>query len=126
MEEVGATKRIEALGDIELLTAEDMILGSAGHMSTTTGGNLEEDIALVRRALAGELQHFEAPKSWMGSDGVNIFRLLLQLMNVVEQLAAATAGHTHGSGPAPGNSATMIGQSQQAGQLASQLSPIIE
>ncbi|MNT07398.1 hypothetical protein D3C72_1420980 [compost metagenome] len=126
VEEVGATKRIEALGDIELLTAEDMILGSAGHMSTTTGGNLEEDIALVRRALAGELQHFEAPKSWMGSDGVNIFRLLLQLMNVVEQLAAATAGHTHGSGPAPGNSATMIGQSQQAGQLASQLSPIIE
>jgi hypothetical protein len=57
---------------------------------------------------------------------VNIFRLLLQLMNAVDQLAAATAGHPHGSGPAPGNSGTMTGHGQQAKQLASQLSPIIE
>jgi hypothetical protein len=57
---------------------------------------------------------------------VNIFRLLLQLMNAVDQLAAATAGHTHGSGPAPGNSGAMTGHGQQAKQLASQLSPIIE
>ena len=126
VEVVGAMKRIEALGDIELLTAEDMILGSAGHMSTTTGGNLEEDIGLVRRAIAGELQHLEAPLSWMGTDSVNIFRLLLQLMNVVGQLAAATASHTHGNGPAPDNSAAMTGHGQKAGQLASQLSPIVE
>ena len=93
--------------------------------STTTGGNLEEDIALVRRALAGELQHFEAPKSWMGSDGVNIFRLLNQLMTVVEQLAATAASHNHG-GPPPTQAETFTGQSEQAGQLASTLSPIIE
>ena len=118
-------KRIEALGDIELLTAEDMILGSAGNMSQTAGGNLDEDVALVRRALAGELQHFEAPKSWMGTDGVNIFRLLNQLMTVVEQLASTAAGHTHGGSP-PTNAQTFSGQSQQAGELAGQLSPIIE
>ncbi|MEN9533419.1 MAG: hypothetical protein RIQ83_2643 [Pseudomonadota bacterium] len=125
VEEIGAMKRIEALGDIELLTAEDMILGSAGNMSTTTGGNLEEDIALVRRALAGELQHFEAPKSWMGTSGVNIFRLLNQLMNVVEQLAAAAASHNHG-GPPPTNASIFTGQSEQASELAGTLSPIIE
>ncbi|WP_323910013.1 hypothetical protein [Aeromonas veronii] len=125
VEEIGAMKRIEALGDIELLTAEDMILGSAGNMSTTTGGNLEEDVALVRRALAGELQHFEAPKSWMGTEGTNIFRLLNQLMTVVEQLAAAAASHNHG-GPGPTNAETFTGQSQQAGQLAGTLAPIIE
>ncbi|MNE59846.1 hypothetical protein D3C80_1549640 [compost metagenome] len=102
-----------------------MILGSAGNMSQTAGGNLDEDIALVRRALAGELQHFASPKSWMGSDGVNIFRLLNQLMNVVEQLAATAASHNHG-GPPPTNADTFIGQSEQAGQLASTLSPIIE
>lgn len=125
VEEIGAMKRIEALGDIELLTAEDMILGSAGNMSTTTGGNLEEDIALVRRALAGELQHFEAPKSWMGTEGTNIFRLLNQLMTVVEQLAATAASHNHG-GPGPTNAETFTGQSQQAGQLAGTLAAIIE
>ncbi|MNG74354.1 hypothetical protein D3C79_328350 [compost metagenome] len=125
VEEIGAMKRIEALGDIELLTAEDMTLGSTGNMSQTAGGNLDEDIALVRRALAGELQHFESPKSWMGSDGVNIFRLLNQLMTVVEQLAASAASHNHG-GPPPTQAETFIGQSEQAGQLASTLSPIIE
>ncbi len=51
----------------------------------------------------------------MGPEGVNIFRLL-QLLNVVEQLAATTASHTHG-GPAPTNAETFNGQSKQAGQL---------
>ncbi len=83
-------------------------------------------VGQLRRAVAGELQHLEAPRSWMGTEGVNIFQLLLQLMNVVEQLAAATASHTHGSGPAPGNSGAMTGHGQQAKQLAGQLSPIIE
>lgn len=125
VEEIGAMKRIEALGDVELLTAEDMILGSAGNMSTITGGNLEEDIALVRKALAGELQHFEAPRSWMGNEGTNIFRLLYQLMTVVEQLAATAASHNHG-GPPPTNAEAFTDHSQQAGELAATLSPIIE
>jgi len=56
---------------------------------------------------------------------VNIFRLLNQLMDVVEQLAATAASHNHG-GPPPTNADTFTGQSQQAGQLASTLSPIIE
>ncbi len=60
----------------------------------------------------------------LGTDSLNIFRLL-QLMNVVEQLAAATASHTHGSRPTPSNSEAMTGHGQQAKQLAGQLSPII-
>ena len=43
---------------------------------------------------------------------MNIFRLLLQLMNVVEQLAASAANHNHG-GPGPTKS-TFSSQSQQA------------
>ena len=126
IEEVGGFKLIEALGAIELLAGDDLTLGSLGNMSQTTAGDLVEVVGQLRRAVAGELQHLEAPRSWMGTDSVNIFRLLLQLMTVVEQLAAATASHTHGNGPAPGNSGAMTGQGQQAKQLASQLSPIIE
>jgi len=29
------------------------------------------------RAVAGELRHLEAPHSWMGPEGVNIFHLWL-------------------------------------------------
>ena len=79
-------------------------------------------IGQLRRSVAGELQHFEAPRSWVGTEGVNIFRLLLQLMNVVEQLAAS---HNHG-GPGPTNAPAFSSQSQQAAELASTLSPIIE
>ncbi|MEV3807893.1 hypothetical protein ACV1DG_08110 [Aeromonas hydrophila] len=126
IEEVGGLKLIEALGAVELLAGDDLTLGSLGNMSQTTAGDLVEVVGQLRRTVAGELQHLEAPRSWMGTEGVNIFRLLLQLMNVVEQLAAATASHTHGSGPAPGNSGAMAGHGQQAKQLAGQLSPIIE
>lgn len=125
VEQIGAMKRIEALGAIELLAGDDWVAGCLGNMSQTAAGDLVEVIGQLRRSVAGELQHFEAPRSWMGSEGVNIFGLLLQLMNLVEQLAAATAGHTHG-GPQPTNAGTFTGQSQQAGQLAATLSPIIE
>ncbi|MGY3944164.1 hypothetical protein [Aeromonas tecta] len=126
IEEVGGLKLIEALGAIELLAGDDLTLASLGNMSQTTAGDLVEVVGQLRRAVAGELQHLEAPRSWMGSEGVNIFRLLLQLMNVVELLAAATASHTHSGGPVPGNNEAMTGHGQQAKQLADQLSPIIE
>ncbi|HDO1322758.1 TPA: hypothetical protein P2R03_004320 [Aeromonas veronii] len=126
VELIGAMKRIETLGAIELLAGDDLAAGCLGNMSHTAAGDLVEVIGQLRRSVAGEQQHFEAPRSWMGTDGVNIFQLLLQLMNLVEQLAKATAGHTHGGGPVPGNSEAIVGHGNQAKQLASQLSPIIE
>ncbi|MGL5498305.1 MAG: hypothetical protein ACRDCQ_15270 [Aeromonas sobria] len=125
VEEIGAMKRIEALGAIELLAGDDLVLGSLGNMSQTAAGDLVEVIGQIRRAVAGELQHLESPRSWMGTADTNIFQLLLQLMNVVEQLAATAASHTHG-GPPPTNAETFTSQSQQAGELAGTLSPIIE
>ncbi|MFM5236502.1 hypothetical protein ACEUAP_03680 [Aeromonas veronii] len=127
VEQIGAMKRIEALGAIELLAGDDLMTGCLGNMSQTTAGDLVEVIGQLRRSVAGELQHFEAPRSWMGTEGVNIFRLLLQLMNVVEQLAASAANHDHGGPPpVPPYASAFSSQSKQAGQLATTLSPIIE
>ncbi|GAA0463104.1 hypothetical protein [Aeromonas salmonicida] len=125
VEQIGAMKRIEALGAIELLAGDDMVLGCLGNMSQTTAGDLVEVIGQLRRSVAGELQHFEAPRSWIGTEGTNIFRLLNQLMTVVEQLAATAASHNHG-GPGPTNAEAFTGHSKQAGVLATTLSPIIE
>lgn len=126
IEEVGGLKLIEALGAIELLAGDDLTLGCLGNLSQTTAGDLVEVVGQLRRSVTAELQHFEAPRSWMGTDSVNIFRLLLQLMNVVEQLAATTASHTHPGSLPPGQANTFSSQSKQAGQLAASLSPIIE
>lgn len=127
IEEVDGYKRIEALGTIELLAGDDLMLGSLGNMSLTTAGDLVEVVGQLRRTVAGELQHLEAPRSWMGTDSINIFNLLLQLMNVVEQLASTSASHTHPDrNQPPSQSGTYNQQAEQAGELAGQLSPIIE
>lgn len=125
IEEVGGKKAIEALGAIELLAGDDLMLASLGNMSQTTAGDLTEVVGQLRRSVAKELQHFEADKSWMGTESTNIFELLHQLMTVVEQLAATAASHTHG-GPAPTQAPAFNSQSSKAGQLASTLAPIIE
>ncbi|MUG29996.1 hypothetical protein [Aeromonas salmonicida] len=125
-EEVGGFKLIEALGAIELLAGDDLTLGCLGNLSQTTAGDLVEVVGQLRRSVTAELQHFEAPRSWMGTDSVNIFRLLLQLMEVVEQLAATTASHTHPGSLPPSQAGTFSSQSKQASQLAATLSPIIE
>ncbi|WP_429134280.1 hypothetical protein [Aeromonas hydrophila] len=126
VERIGAMKCIEALGGIEFLAGDDLTLGSLGNMSQTTAGDLVEVVGQLRRAVAGEGQHLEAPRSWMGTDSTNIFQLLLQLMNLVEQLASTTASHTHPGGPPPDQSDELAGIGQQAGTLAGTLTPIIE
>lgn len=127
IEEVGGLKRIEVLGAIELLAGDDLMLGSLGNMSQTTAGDLVEVVGQLRRSVAGELQHLEAPRSWIGTDSVNIFALLLQLMNLVEQLASTIASHTHpDKNQPPSQGDTFSQQAEQASVLTSQLLPIIE
>ncbi|MNF58770.1 hypothetical protein D3C84_403380 [compost metagenome] len=127
IEEVGGIKRVEALGAIELLAGDDLLLACLGNMSQTTGGDLVEVVGQLRRAVAGKLQHLEAPLSWMGTDSINIFALLLQLMDLVEQLASTTANHSHpDNGQPPSQSDAFNQQAEQATALADQLTPIIE
>lgn len=49
------------------------LLASRGNMNQTKTRALVEG-GRLRRAVAGELQHLEEPRSWMGPEGVNIFR----------------------------------------------------
>ena len=45
VEQIGAMKRIEALGAIELLAGDDMVLGCLGNLSQTAAGDLVELLA---------------------------------------------------------------------------------
>ena len=122
-EEVAGRKLIEALGAIELLAGDDIELATLANMHLTTAGDLVEVIGKLRRAAAGELQHLTAPSWWIGSEQVNIVDLLLQLMGVVEQLAATSASHHHG-GPPPVQTGQFSSQSGQASALGSTLQPL--
>lgn len=125
-EEIGGSKITEALGNIEQIAAGVIEQASLGNMRHTTAGDLTQLAGRNRRTIAGELQHLEAPKTWLGTDSTNIMRLLLELMGVVKALANTASSHTHNGGRSPDQAGDFSGQSSSAGQLASTLSPIIE
>ncbi len=79
-------------------------------------------------------QDHRAPKTWVGSDGENVLTLLSELMQVVSELSATCAAHTHpyswtdpgGSGltSQPGQSGDMKGQGDASTALKQRLDRI--
>lgn len=107
-----------------------MDTGAGGDHRHAVGGELVELVGKLRRGVAKDLQHFEAGKSWTGTDAINIFVLLDELMQVVQRLAQADSAHIHicncGPSKPPVTVALFLAESLAAQALHTQLSPIIE
>ncbi len=129
VETIGGKKLIEALGAIDLLAGDDITLGSLGNMHTATAGELIETIGKLRHSVAVELQRIEAPTHWAGTDSVNIYDLLDQLMQCVAQLADHCASHKHLVGStmsqAPDIASNMTARKNDANNLHSTLNPLV-
>lgn len=129
VETVAGKKLIEALGAIELLAGDDITLGSLGNMQLATAGELIETVGKLRHSVAAELQRIEAPKHWAGTDSVNIYNLLDQLMQCVAQLADHCANHKHLVGSTwsqkPDIKADMASRKDDADNLHNTLSPLL-
>lgn len=139
-ESVGGVKKIEALGALKLLSGGSASLASVDdlHQATgrdlnlvvgqkhnaTVGGDMEEKIQGLRRSVAKASQHLQAPKTWLGSEGVNVLQVLCDLLDLVEQMNTQLAGHVHGASPAPNNSSAMTTLGLGAKSLAIKLLPI--
>jgi len=139
-ESVGGVKKIEALGALKLLsggsaslaavddlhqaTGRDLNLVVGQKHNATIGGNMQERIEGLRQSLAKESQRYQAPKNWMGSAGVNIFQVLCDTLDLLQQMNIQVAGHTHGSSPVPGNAAAFTTGAANAGLLLGKLKPI--
>lgn len=113
VEEVMGKKLIEAMGAINLLAGDDIVLGSLGNTQTASAGDLIETIGKIRRSIAAEHQWLQAPKTWIGSKQENVLILLSELMQVVKELADTLANHTHG-GILPGGGSTKKPNQSQA------------
>lgn len=139
-ESVGGIKTIEALGALKLLsggsaslaavddlhqaTGRDFNLVVGQKLNATVGGDMEERIQGMRESVAAVGQRFVAPKTWLGSDGVNVLRVLCDLLDLVEQMNTQIAGHTHGPTPIPGNSKDFLTSAAKAGLLSGKIKPI--
>ncbi|AHG43287.1 hypothetical protein N018_24860 [Pseudomonas syringae CC1557] len=139
-ESVGGVKKIEALGALKLLsggsaslvavddlhqaTGRDLNLVVGQKHNATVGGDMQERIEGLRQSLAEESQRFQAPKSWVGSENVNIFQILCDTLDLLQQMNTQIAGHVHGSSPVPGNAAAFTTGAANAGLLLWKLKPI--
>jgi len=118
-ESVGGIKSIEALGALKLLsggsaslaavddlhqaTGRDLNLVVGQKHNATVGGDMEERIQGMRESVAAVSQRWVAPKTWLGSEEVNVLQVLCSLLDLVQQMNAQLASHNHGPTPPPSN-----------------------
>jgi hypothetical protein len=133
-ESVGGIKKVEALGALKLLsggsaslaavddlhqaTGRDLNLVVGQKHNTTVGGDMQERIEGIRRSIA--------PQTWLGSEGVNVLQVLLDLIELVQQMNTQLASHTHvpGPTPSPSDAANFSANATSAAMLAGKLEPI--
>ncbi|NBF13014.1 hypothetical protein [Pseudomonas sp. Fl4BN1] len=141
-ESVGGVKKIEAMGALKLLsggsaslaavddlhqaTGRDLNLVVGQKLNATVGGDLQEQIQGLRRSVSGISQRLQAPKTWLGSESVNVLQVLCDLLDLVEQMNAQLASHTHGPTPPPSNAPAFAGNSVKAQQLSGALKKITQ
>ncbi|MFZ4967727.1 hypothetical protein ACL9RJ_26070 [Pseudomonas sp. Mn2068] len=144
IESVGGIKKIEALGALKLLsggsaslaavddlhqaTGRDLNLVVGQKHNATVGGDMQERIQGVRQSVASVSQRLQAPKTWLGSESVNVLQILCDLLDLVQQMNAQLAAHTHlpGPTPSPADVAGFTAKAALARQLAVKLQPITQ
>lgn len=141
-ESVGGIKKIEALGALKLLsggaaslaavddlhqaTGRDLNLVVGQKHNATVAGDMQEQIQGLRKSVAGISQRLEAPKTWLGSESVNVLQVLCDLLDLVQQMNTQIATHTHvpGPTPSPADTATFTANATVANLLNTKVKPM--
>jgi len=140
-EDVGGTKRINALGALKLNSAGTATFAAVDDMHQATGrdlnlvvgkkhnaavgGDMQEKIAGLRRSVAGISQQLIAPKNHVGSEGINIFRVLCDTLDLLQEMNTQIAAHVHPQvGQPPVNAAAFTADAVKAALLSAELGSV--
>jgi hypothetical protein len=141
-ETVGGIKTIEALGALKLMsggsaslaavddlhqaTGRDLNLVVGQKHNTTVGGDMQERIQGLRKSVSGISQQLKAPKNWIGSEGVNLFQVVCDMLDLLQQMNTQLAAHTHIPGPSPSpiDAAAFTSRAALALELGAKVKPI--
>lgn len=87
---------------------------------------MQERIEGLRKGVAGEGQRLVAPKNWIGSESVNLFQVVCDLLDLVQEMNKQLAEHTHLSGPAPSSADALAftAKSALAAELTAQIKSV--
>ncbi|RMP81176.1 hypothetical protein [Pseudomonas syringae] len=140
IESVGGVKKIEALGALKLLsggsaslaavddlhqaTGRDLNLVVGQKHNATVGGDMHERIQGLRESITSKSQRLQAQKNWVGSGSVNIFQVVCDLLDLVRDMNAQLAAHTHGPTPMPSNAAAFTTHAFKASVISDTLKEI--
>ncbi|PWC11633.1 hypothetical protein [Brenneria corticis] len=114
-----------AEGDYSLATQAGYVASVGKSATVDIGQNLMEKIGQIRSSIAGARQDIIAPVVWVGSQQINVMQLMLDTLDVVQELAAQTAAHTHVNTGAPLNAAAIAATGTKSGALQKKYSPVI-
>ncbi|RXT81484.1 hypothetical protein B1F69_29265 [Pseudomonas syringae] len=139
-ESVGGVKKIEALGALKLLsggsaslaavddlhqaTGRDLNLVVGQKHNATVGGDMHERIQGLRESITSKSQRLQAPKNWIGSGGVNIFQVVCDLLDLVQDMNIQLAAHQHGPSPVSSNAAAFTADAAKAALLSAKLKSV--
>lgn len=139
-EQVGGIKRIDALGALKLNSAGSATLAALDDLHQATGrdlnlvvgkkhnaavgGDMQERIQGLRESVSKVGQRLVAPKNHVGSEGVNIFRVLCDTLDLIEQMATELASHTHGPSPVPTQAGAFAADAAKASLLSAELGSV--
>lgn len=139
-ESVGGVKTIEALGALKLLSGGSASLAAVDDLHQATGrdlnlvvgqkhnamvgGDMQEQIQGLRRSVSAVSQRLQAPRTWLGSESVNVLQILCDLLDLVQQMNSQISIHTHASSPPPNNAASFASAGTAASKLNAELSSI--
>lgn len=119
---IGADRRLALVGRFQKVFAA----GLGQKHNSTVGGDMHEKIQGLRKSVAGVSQQLQAPKNWIGSGNVNLFQVVGDILDLLQQMNTQLAAHTHVPGPTPSptDAAAFTEKAGQASALSALLKPI--
>ncbi len=119
----GGSASLAAVNDLHQATGRDLNVVVGQKHNATVGGDMHERIEGLRKSVAGVSQRLQAPKNWIGSEGVNLFQVVCDMLDLLQQMNTQLAAHTHVPGPAPSpaDAAAFTAKATQANFLSNKL-----
>lgn len=114
---VGGNKQTHVLGDSEELNAGNRIQG--------IGGDFSQRISGIASIIAKGKNEQIGATIWTGSESVNGWEILEELLQIVVDMGNTLANHTHSGSPPPDQSSMIRGQASKASNAKGRLSPIV-
>lgn len=99
-------------------TGRDLNLVVGQKFNAAVGGDMEEQIIGMRKSVSAISQLMVAPKSHIGSESVNIFKVLCDALELIQKMATQLSTHVHGPTPPPTIAEAFAADAAEANELS--------